>query len=130
MSFVRWTFYDPNTLVEFTVPINPNSVSDPDRKKKIKETPTLSKDGTVLLVEGREDAPTMKWSGTILTKAHHDAFIEWYKKSYSVRVTDDNGDEQWVFITGYSSERQRSPKYPYKRTFTMTAYALDGNPVA
>lgn len=130
MTVVRWKFYDPNTLEQYTVPINPDSVTDPSRKKNIVEQPTVAQGGAMLLMEGRQAASVMEFSGAILTQAHHDAFNAWFDKDYPVKITDDLGVEQWVFITEYTPKRQRNASNFYKRTFTMKAYALPNNPLA
>lgn len=130
MLFTRWTFYDPNTLESYTVPINPDSVTDPSRKKNIVEQPTVAPNGALLLVEGRDQALVKQFSGTILTKEHHEAFNTWFEKRYPVRLTDDNGDQEWIYITEYSPKRVRSASRPYKRTFQVSAYVLPGNPYA
>lgn len=123
MAWYRWKFYDPETTATWTVPINPSSVNEGEYSKNILEESTVSIDGDVMIVEGSDVATTMEFEGTMLTKEHHDAFIEWFRKRYPVRITDDFGYSTWVYITSYSPQRVRS-SVQAKRTYTVRAFVL------
>ncbi len=121
MAWQRWQFYDPVELEVWTVPINPSKVSEPSLKKNVAQQSTLA--GPPMIVGGGRPIPEFKFEGTTLTNDHHLAFVRWWEKGNKVRITDDFGNQWWVYITEYTPERVRSHRHE-KRTFTMTCMVV------
>lgn len=121
----RWTFYDPLIPVTYTFEISPNDGGTPSRKKGITYQNTAAPDGKTLIFQGRDDAMTMSFSGTLLSEAQLDAFNTWYDKQHQIRVTDDLSRQFWIFITEFDPKRAFSVSHPWKHTYQVTATILD-----
>jgi hypothetical protein len=125
MTVVRWTFYDPTTLVTYTVPINPNDGGSPSYQKSIARQMTTAPDGKTLLFEGADQVQTLEFSGVLIEQAHYDAFVTWFNKRHQVKVTDDLQRTFWIYITGFAPKRQRAAKAPWKHQYSVSALILD-----
>lgn len=122
-AVTKWTFYDGSDT--YTFEINPNEGGSPARKKTISYKSTAAPDGKTLIFEGRDQPPTIQFSGILLTEAQYDAFEEWWDKRQQVRVTDDLGREYWIYIDSFDPKRVRARSYPWKHQFSITATILD-----
>lgn len=122
---VPWKFDDPVTLEQYSFEVNPNEHQQPQRRKKIVTEDTCAPDGRTILFEGRREVKKTTWSGIILTQEQFDEFDTWFEKPYQVKLTDDRGQEYWVYLESWEPTRQRAQHYPWKHQYSMTAYILD-----
>lgn len=120
----RWTFEDASVPETYEFPINPveNSYS---LKKDIVQQKTLAPDGQTILFEGRDEPRNFSFSGTLLSAAQHNKFIEWFEKRRQIKVTDDLGIETLIYIVGYSTERGWRQSHPNRRTYTVEAVVVE-----
>jgi hypothetical protein len=124
MSVVRWQIYDPITAVTDTFEFNPDSGGSPAYKKTETFANTCAPDGKTLIFEGQDEPQRLEWSGTILTEAHYNKYVEWWAKRRQLRVTDDLGRVYWVYINSFTPTRVRAATRPWKHTFDVSATIL------
>lgn len=122
---VPWTFDDPVTLEQYSFEVNPNEHTAPNRQKKIVTADTSAPDGRTILFEGRREVQKTTFSGVIITQEQFDEFDAWFEKPYQILLTDDRGQEYWIYLESWEPTRQRAYHYPWKHQYTMTAYVLD-----
>lgn len=125
MAVVKWVFYDPVTLDEYTFDINPNDGGTPERRKTITYENTAAPGGKTLVFEGRDEPETISFSGTILEEEQYNALVSWFDKRHQIRVTDDLNRQQWIYITQFSARRRRSYQHPWKHDYDVQATVLD-----
>lgn len=125
MAVIRWNFYDPVTLESVDFEVNPNTGGTPDHKKNIQTQATAAPDGGTLLMEGRDQVQQSQFSGTLLTQSQLDMFTSWFNKRHPIRMTDDLNRQFIIYITEYTTQRQRAVHYPYKHTYTVTYLVVD-----
>lgn len=125
MIVVRWTFYDPTVPQTYTFEINPNTGGTPSYAKTLSTSSTVAPGGKTLIFEGADQVPKFEFSGTILTEAHFNAFVEWWDKRRQIRITDDLGREFWVYIESFTPTRVRAVHHPWKHTYNVVAQILD-----
>lgn len=118
---VAWQFFDGVSTYE--LPVNPNSATSPDRKRNLTEQATAA--GSKIAYEGRRSPNVLTFSGDILEEAQYNAFRTWFRKRKQVRVRDDLGRSFWVYITGFSPQRQPSIQFEWMMTYTAEAFVLD-----
>lgn len=122
---VKWNFFDANNLETYQFEVNPNEGGELALKKNIQTQNTVGPGGKTLVFEGADEPKTLSFSGTILSQAQHDAFVEWFNKRHQIQLTDDLGNVFMVYITSYAPKRGRAHQYPWKRTYTMEATVID-----
>lgn len=118
---VRWQFFDPVGSVTYTHEINPVAGGSPQYKKTETIVKTTAPDGRALIFEGQDEVQRLEWSGTILTQAHYDKYVEWWQKRRQIKVTDDLGREFWVYLNSFSPKRVKAVTRPYKHEYDVTA---------
>lgn len=125
----RWTFLDPATSETWTVPINPNTMTDPTNRQRRYQH---SYQGTTNLDDARfrsleTAAPIVEWTfgGVIQTKDHHDKLEHWARKESKVHITDHLGRTFAVVMRTFEpKERRPTPAKPWRFTYEMRAYVL------
>lgn len=122
---VAWTFYDPVTSEQYAFQVNPNEHTAPNRQKKMSIADTSAPDGRTILFEGRREVQKTSWSGVIISQEQFQEFDVWFEKPYQILLTDDRGQEYWVYLDSWAPTRQRAQNYPWKHEYTMSAYVLD-----
>lgn len=125
MAVVSWNFTDPYTFETVDFEVNPNEGGTPDRKKTLQTQATAAPDGKTILIEGRDQPLSGSFSGTLLTQTQLDMFTTWFDKRHPITMTDDLGREFTIYITEYTTRRQRAVHYPYKHTYTVSYVIVD-----
>jgi hypothetical protein len=120
----RWLFYDPQLGDTYTFTVNPNDGGSPQYQKTVGYQPTAAPDGALLAYEGRDQATTAEFSGSILYRQQYDAMIEWFNKRYPIEVTDDLDRILTIYITTFEPKRVRSATYPWKHTYSVKYLVL------
>lgn len=123
MNVVRWTFYDGTDT--YTFEINPDTGGSPAYAKTITSQSTLAPNGKTLVFEGTDQVPKFEFSGTILTEAHFNAFLEWWDKRRQIQVTDDLGRQFWIYLETFTPTRVRAVQHPWKHSYQVSAVILD-----
>lgn len=122
----RWTFYDPITLAEEEIFLNPQEMRLPDLEKSIDLSSTAAPDGRLILTEGVDRPQTLGFVGVTLTLAQLNWLETQFNKRYQVRMTDDFDREWWIYIYKLTRTRPRTrPSHPEFHRYTMDAYVLD-----
>lgn len=118
---VAWKFYDGTNT--YLLPVNPNAASMPSKKRNLtyQATPT----GGQITYEGRKTPNVLNFSGDILQESQYNSFRLWFLKRKQVRITDDLGQNFWVYLTSFSPSRQKSREYDWMMTYSAEAFVLD-----
>lgn len=122
----RWIFVDPTsaTPVEAQFEINPSSTTEIVRSKAIVYQNTLAPNTKSIIFENQDSARTMSWTGTTLTQAQYQMFVDWYNKRTSIRLLDDLTRMYSIYITEFTPKRVRNAEYPWLHTYDMKALVL------
>lgn len=123
MAVVRWTLWDPvlGTTLEF--PINPAQSFLPQREKSFSTETTTA--GQVVAFEGEERPNEFDFSGTFLNETSYNFMNTWFDKRYQLLLTDDLGNEIWIYLKSFLPERKRSSNYPWAFTYKASAMVMD-----
>jgi hypothetical protein len=125
----RWHIYDPVTLEDVEVPLNPSEARLPAVKKAISTAKTSAPtgEGRIIATEGIDDPLTMGFTGVMLDLDQYNFFFDLcYNKRYQVRLTDDWGRVYWVYPTSLEATRGRhKPSHPEFQRYTMDFLVLD-----
>lgn len=122
---VRWQFDDPVSLETYTFAINPSEGGSPGYNKRFDFIATAAPDGRTLVFEGRDEPQELTFSGTLLTEAEFNAFVEWYQKRYQVLITDDLGRQFHIIVKSFVPVRERARSHPWKHSYTVAATVVD-----
>lgn len=123
----QWKFTDPVTAAVYTFGIGPNEFDGPTRRKRIGYEYPTALDGNVIIFEGRDEARTIRFSGSILTSVQYEAMKTWFNKRYQLYITDDNGIQYTIYITSFDPKRVRGTRlYPFRYTYTAEAVVTAG----
>lgn len=125
MPVHRWTMWDPESDTTLTFPMNPVEGSLPSFEANITQHPTVAPDGMVLLFEGRDAAQTFPFSGWVLTQTHYQFLVNWFRLKRQVRVTDDLGNQFWLYLTKFTPTRKRSINFDWLIEYDAEAIILD-----
>lgn len=124
MTVTRWTLTDPVTSDVYTFHVNPSSGGSPEYDKTLSTENTTAPGANVLIYEG-SDPPLMgSFEGTILSLAHYQAMVIWWRKRYPVVMTDDLGRSQTIYIKKFSPKRKRSVSHKYLHDFSLEFVVL------
>ena len=123
MSVVRWTLWDPVLGTTLTFPINPAESFLPHREKEF--TLQTTTQGKLLAFEGNEKAQEFNFSGTFLDQNSYNFMVNWFNKRYQLRLTDDLGNQFWIYLKSFSPKRKRSSNYKWAFTYDATAVLMD-----
>lgn len=125
MSRVGWKFYDPVTLEEITLEINPKEADSPVMSKNISYQSPAAPGAGVIAQEGRQKPKTMTFTGTTLTEDQYNVWVEWFNKPYQIKLTDDLLRDFWIYITDFQPKRVRSIKYPWRHEYTVNCFVVE-----
>jgi hypothetical protein len=128
----RWIFTDPHSAETYTVPINPNKMSDPEAKQRDFQFGSRSRSTALAApdaIRGIENpAQLVEWTfeGVIYHQDHHDALEHWARKPEEVEITDHFG-RVWevVMVAFVPSERRPTPNKPWRFTYEMRATVIE-----
>ena len=118
---IAWTFYDGTTT--YSLPVNPESASMPSLTKTISKQNTAA--GAQILYEGRQEPKKISFSGVILLEEHFRAFQDWAVKGKQIRITDDLGQSDWVFLKSFSPMGRNSTDFPWLLDYSVEGFVLD-----
>lgn len=119
---VPWVFqqlHDPD-IYEFAV--NPLTARMPGVQKTFAKQKTAS--GKEVIFQGRDLVKTMAFSGTILTEEHLEVMDVWFSKEKQVSITDDLGQQYWVYLTSFNASRNYSSQFPWRHEYSAEATVL------
>lgn len=124
MSVIRWTLFDPNTGETYTFPINPSEGGDLGVKKNLGYQNTVAPDGDPVVYQSQPSPGDTSVKGVFLTIEDRDALKTWANKDTQLRLTNDLGEEMWIFIQTLEITRKRVASRRYKADYTMRYSAL------
>lgn len=125
MAWQRWTLHDPLLAETWTFAVNPSEGGEPTRKKTVTSQSTTAPDGRTILTEGLSPPLEISWKGVILTLAERDIFISWFNKQYQVLLTNDIGEQYWIYIDQFNPTRKRVITREAKYEYDIHAFVLD-----
>lgn len=120
MSVIRWTLFDPNTDETFTFHLNPSEGGDFGVDKSFGYTSTIAPDGLPIFYQGQDAPQETSVKGVFLSLEERNNMVIWAKKPTQLLLTNDLGEEAWIFITKMVPRRKRVANRPYKADYDMT----------
>lgn len=122
----RWVFFDPATGDSWTVPRNPNSMTDiPHVARRLRQSPAFGPDQQVATFEQPPDQLAFKFGGSIDSEAHYDSLLEWSAKENEIQVTDHLGRNFIIFPTAFTPEEQKpTRRNPWRINYTFEGVLL------
>jgi hypothetical protein len=130
MDIVRWVFHDPSIPESWTVPINPNSMTDPEAKVRAYQFGTASRSSSlsnqvIRTFESPSQPASWEFGGVIHTQEHHDELERWARKPMDVQITDHLERTWHVVMKSFEpTERRPTPNKPWRFTYSMHALIL------
>lgn len=126
MTTVRWVLRDTSTGAQWTMPINPDSMSSPFSARNMKYAGGWAKDRRLRAIAGARAPVEWEWSGAIRSKSHYDRLVEWAEKSVAVDVTDHLGRTFRVYLVEFTpTDRRPTPRVSWRFRYTMKALILE-----
>lgn len=121
MAWYRWVFHDQLTGENWTVPLNPNAMTNPyPQRKYTYATTSAGHQGAIITNEAHPDPTQWQFSGDILDRAHFDKLLEWSRKRNRISITDHY---RRIFV-GTMDQFAPIPKRAYgkywRHTYTVT----------
>lgn len=120
MAFVRWTLYDPNTNETFTFHRNPSEGGDFGIDKSLGYTETVAPDGLPIFYQGQSAPKETSIKGVFVTVEQRNNFMTWADKNTQLLLTNDLGEQAWIFIKSLKPTRKRVASRPYKADYDMS----------
>ncbi len=132
---VAWKFYDPETLEEIGLEVNPyedagsHTLAHRQAYAQAEVAPYRSpfgedKLGTLVLSPGYEQE-RFKYNGRVYTEAQYAIMENWCNRRYPIHMTDDLGRTFRVLIDEWLPARVRSRQSRYKHTYTFGGIILE-----
>lgn len=127
---IRWNFLDTVTDETWTVPINPNTMTDPlgvtrEFQFGAAHGQVDGGGGRPRTLEGKPQIVDWSFGGVIYTKAHYDKLNYWAQKTTAVRIKDHLGRTFEVAMKSFEPvDRRPTPAKPWRFTYTMRALVL------
>lgn len=122
----RWTLRDTQTNEVWTMPINPDSMTSPVRRRQLRFALGGRRDGRIRAMRVAAEAEDWEWSGAIRTQAHYDALLAWADKAVPVDVTDHLGRTFRVVITDFNpTDRKPTRRTSWRLRYTMKTKMLE-----
>jgi len=123
MAVVRWSLWDPELGTNLEFPINPTESFLPQREKDLSTQMTTQ--GSLVAFEGNDKPSEFNFSGTFLNETSFIFMNTWFNKRYQLQLTDDLGNEYWIYLKSFSPKRKRSSNYAWAFTYEATGVILD-----
>jgi hypothetical protein len=107
MTRVANLFTNPVDASTFAWPINHNEEQPVGKSRQMADGAPTSNIG-MIPQQGSATPLVMQWKGTILTKAHHVAMLQWWQicEGHSIYLTDFVGSQYEILITDYQPQRK------------------------
>lgn len=129
-----WRLYDPVEDEAYLMPVNPNvdssslgvqkssgySVTAGGYYSDTAENPG-SYYNVTLMYERNDDVKKFNFSGNIYNATEYYQLLYWANKKNYFQITDDIDRTFDVYVTGFSIERLRSRRFPWKHSYTLEA---------
>lgn len=125
MAWQRWTFHDPVADEDWTFSINPKEVDEPGVDKPVNFLGTTAPDGDPILFEGQPAAKEISWKGLVLDTDTRDSFTYWANKKNQVLLTNDFGEQHWIYIDKFKPHRKRVASRRYKAEYELHAWIVN-----
>lgn len=114
----KWVFTDYwNDTDTWTFEVNPNDGGSPAVTKNLLIAQNTSPNRVNIVQEGASNAPTVSFSGVILTQSQYEALESWYSKRILIKVRDDLGRDMYGVFTSFSPKRVRRARNPWYHTY-------------
>jgi hypothetical protein len=126
MARIAWELHQYSTLETYELDINPSDGGSPSYNKTLTTSNTTAPGGKVLIFEGADEVQQISVTGTLLTEALYDKFIEWWDKRTILRLTDDLARVYDIYITSFDPQRVRSVTHPWRHTYTLNYVIIEG----
>lgn len=111
---------------QYVMEINPNDGGAASIQKNILMNQTVGPNRVNILQEGTSQAPTLNFSGVILTQAQLEAMERWFDRRVFIKLTDDLGREYYGVFSKFAPKRQRRASnfwyHLYDAEFTISGY--------
>lgn len=111
---------------QYTWEINPNDNGAVTISKNMLMSNNTGPNRVNIVQEGQSQAPTLDFSGVILTQTHLEAMEKWFDRRALIKVTDDLGREYYGVFNKWAPRRVRRASNPwyhsYDAEFTLSAY--------
>lgn len=122
----RWKFYDPVLDETWTMPINPDSMTNPIKVKGFAFGRNVRSGGRFTTVRQVPRPVEWEFGGVIRTKAHHDALDEWVGRRRIIQVTDHVHRTYEVMLTGFEVTERAPTKsgVRWRLRYSMKALLL------
>lgn len=120
----RWRFDDPTDGSSYTFEMSPKEGGSPGYTKKVESQTTAAPDGSVILMEGRDEVRELEFNGIIRTEAHYTAMVTWFTKRHAIELTDDLDRVFRIYITEFRPTRKRAATAPWKHDYSVRATVI------
>lgn len=106
-----WTFKDTTTDEVWAMPINPDSMTSPERQRNLQfGIAGRFFPDRIVTYATPSDATEWSFGGVIRTQAHHDALMDWASRRVPVEVSDHLGRTYRVVITKFDVTDRKPTK--------------------
>jgi hypothetical protein len=123
MSVIRWRFYNPRTLLEYVVPINPNQMTSPHGPRDTIGYTVSPIDQQVRARRNHKVPHEWQFAGVIRTQEHHDALRDWCASPDLIEVSDHLGRTFQVRLFSFEPvERRPTPHVPWRFRYVVRCY--------
>lgn len=123
MTLQRWRLKNAARSLDWTMPINPNSMSSPHYQRGTIGYSVSPVDAHVRAFRPSLKAFEWQFGGVIRTQEHHDTLRDWC--GYTERITlTDHLDRTWrVRLFSFEPEERRpTPSVPWRFRYVVRAY--------
>jgi hypothetical protein len=118
----RWTLFDPVVPESYTFAINPHDSSPQPMQKNVAYYATVADDGATVFFEGQDVPQQATFTGSCLTEDHYNQLVYWYSKRRQVLLTDDLGNQKWIYFVLFTPTRKYGVNYPWGFDILMQYY--------
>jgi len=132
---IAWRFYDPVTLDEYFMEVNP--AEDSGSHAIVKNTryeaavSTYKTSANALQVNAvvahaaPKEQETFAYNGKVYTLEQYYTLILWFNKDYPFQIRDDLGREHLCFVDTFTVERVRSRQHRWKHSYSVSGIILE-----
>ena len=121
----RWTFYDPTLDETWTMPINPDSMGNPNQGKTLTFGRNARSGGRHTTIRQAPHPVDWEFGGVIRTREHHDALNEWAGRRRIIHITDHVHRKYEVLLTAFEvTERAPTRNVRWRLRYSMKGLLL------